>query len=294
MRKRVAPLAVNSRVKVVKDSFSFFFFLMVFTAALTLGMACRSSSLTARARAISKVAHLGVGNRSMPAKSRGSGILQKQKDKWEAWKNANSKKYRTVKMTSFLLRSFRTFTLCISLYATGKAAGIAEYARDPREKEKSICRSLVMGQAWEVEDEATGKLKPPNVLPVKSWDHRRVERIGDRIIAATRSMIEDDISTALSTLKTLKKKYSSEGNDNKDGKRRQNREEEACMKNIDDLRAKLKMFKGKWTYIVVESPVPNAFVTDLAPRKIFVNQGLLKELKVSDDELALILGHEVR
>ena len=34
---------------------------------------------------------------------------------------------------------------------------------------------------------------------------------------------------------------------------------------------KLRMCKGNWTYIVINSPYPNAFVSDLAPRKIFVH-----------------------
>jgi predicted Zn-dependent protease len=50
---------------------------------------------------------------------------------------------------------------------------------------------------------------------------------------------------------------------------------------------------GNWEFIVTDSKVPNAFVTDICPRKIFVNEGLLTSVHPTDDELALILGHEV-
>lgn len=46
-------------------------------------------------------------------------------------------------------------------------------------------------------------------------------------------------------------------------------------------------------YVVIDNPVPNAFVSDLAPRKIFVNSGLLTSVGASEDELGLVLGHEI-
>jgi len=51
--------------------------------------------------------------------------------------------------------------------------------------------------------------------------------------------------------------------------------------------------KGDWHYIVTTAPDVNAFVTDLCPHRIFVHEGLLKECTPTDDELALILGHEI-
>jgi hypothetical protein len=37
-----------------------------------------------------------------------------------------------------------------------------------------------------------------------------------------------------------------------------------------------------------------AFVTPYCPRRVFVTEGLLTKLKLKDDELAFILGHEAR
>ena len=58
-------------------------------------------------------------------------------------------------------------------------------------------------------------------------------------------------------------------------------------------RDKLRMCKGEWQYIVIQNPQPNAFVSDLAPRKIFVNSGLVESISCTDDELGLVLGHEI-
>jgi hypothetical protein len=51
--------------------------------------------------------------------------------------------------------------------------------------------------------------------------------------------------------------------------------------------------QGQWKLLLTNSLIPNAFVSNEAPRKIFVNIGLLQELNVTDDELAMVLSHEI-
>ncbi|VEU38723.1 unnamed protein product [Pseudo-nitzschia multistriata] len=48
-----------------------------------------------------------------------------------------------------------------------------------------------------------------------------------------------------------------------------------------------------WSYVLISSPIPNAFVTEMLPQKIFVTTGLFDQYVKNDDELAMILGHEV-
>jgi len=54
-----------------------------------------------------------------------------------------------------------------------------------------------------------------------------------------------------------------------------------------------KSMKGEWGVFVTNSPSVNAFVSHLLPRKIFVCQGLITSLKPSDDELGMVLCHEI-
>jgi Zn-dependent protease with chaperone function len=56
---------------------------------------------------------------------------------------------------------------------------------------------------------------------------------------------------------------------------------------------RVNTMRGDWHYIVTKDNSVNAFVTDLCPRRIFINQGLFDIINPTDDELALILGHEV-
>lgn len=48
-----------------------------------------------------------------------------------------------------------------------------------------------------------------------------------------------------------------------------------------------------WSYVLISSPIPNAFVSEILPQKIFVTTGLFDKFVKNDDELAMILGHEV-
>jgi len=48
-----------------------------------------------------------------------------------------------------------------------------------------------------------------------------------------------------------------------------------------------------WSYVLISSPLSNAFVSEMLPQKIFVTTGLFDKYVNNDDELAMILGHEV-
>eukprot|EP01034_Spumella_vulgaris_P022429 gene22429-28554_t len=50
---------------------------------------------------------------------------------------------------------------------------------------------------------------------------------------------------------------------------------------------------GNWHTVVSDHNTANAFVTAFCPRRIFVYEGLMQSLEPTDDELAMILGHEI-
>ena len=51
--------------------------------------------------------------------------------------------------------------------------------------------------------------------------------------------------------------------------------------------------EGNWNIVVIRNATPNAFVTELCPRRIFVHTGLLEHCKPTDDELGMVLSHEI-
>ena len=51
--------------------------------------------------------------------------------------------------------------------------------------------------------------------------------------------------------------------------------------------------EGHWQFVLIPSEVPNAFVSEILPRRIFVTTSLFETFIESQDELALVLGHEI-
>lgn len=54
-----------------------------------------------------------------------------------------------------------------------------------------------------------------------------------------------------------------------------------------------KTVSGNWNVILLKNPSVNAYVTSVCPKKIFVFAGLIQALHPTDDELALVLAHEL-
>jgi predicted Zn-dependent protease len=168
-------------------------------------------------------------------------------------------------------------TATFGIYQLGYMKGISEYAADPRRKEKEIAKNLIMSQAWKSLP-AGGELQPPRIVRSTEAIHMHVSAVGARVVAGARLYVEAKIRSREARLRDP-----SLSDNVKAGIREE----------IAEFREKLNMCKGDWNYIVIENPVPNAFVSDLAPRKIFVNSGLLTSIQATSDELALVLAHEI-
>jgi hypothetical protein len=48
-----------------------------------------------------------------------------------------------------------------------------------------------------------------------------------------------------------------------------------------------------WQFVLVKSSIPNAFVSEMLPQRLFVTTGIFDHFVNNDDELAMILGHEI-
>ena len=51
--------------------------------------------------------------------------------------------------------------------------------------------------------------------------------------------------------------------------------------------------EGPWRFVLIPSPMPNAFVSEILPHRIFVTTSMFEKFVSSQDELALVLGHEI-
>jgi len=51
--------------------------------------------------------------------------------------------------------------------------------------------------------------------------------------------------------------------------------------------------RGDWKFTILNGPRVNVFVTEFCPRHIFVHDAFMASFNPSDDELALVLSHEI-
>jgi len=173
-----------------------------------------------------------------------------------------------------VIRVGRVLVVSVMIYQAGYQNGMVHFAQDPAQVEDEMMKvSLGIPANEELSAHVHYEFSPL---------HRRVTKIGNRIISAAREHCNTQLKNSRAALKSM------EG------------DEKITVQNWDALveqeamwaRA-VKRLDGKWTIILCTSPEINAFVTGMSPRKIFVFEGLIKRLNLTDDELAMIMGHEL-
>jgi len=154
-----------------------------------------------------------------------------------------------------IFRVGRIGILSFGIFTLGYQRGMVDYAKDPVGTEKIIvCNLLGIDESHELPDKFT------------SEEFRRVDSIVQRIIIAAKSYSNMELESARNIPNDEKIKFWTDVN---------------------------KSLEGHWTLVLSPSRDINAFVSGLVPRKLFVNQGLLDNINPTEDELAMIVAHEL-
>lgn len=148
---------------------------------------------------------------------------------------------------------------------------MVHFAQDPERIEEELIKlSLGIEQTEKLEKHIHSEHSP--IL-------KRVRKIGERIVAAGQEHCKRQRKAAQLALADLKP-------DEVETR------EQLTMEVVKWERA-CRRLEGKWSIILCRNPEVNAFVSGFSPRKIFILEGLINRLKLTDDELAMILGHEL-
>jgi hypothetical protein len=178
------------------------------------------------------------------------------------------------------VRAIRVVVLSTMIYQVGYHNGMIHFAQDPTKVEEELVKFSVGLEP----DENLDTRIHSKYSPV----HKRVAAIGNRIIHSAKEHCENQLLTNKLNRETLKLKKELGTNRPDNGI-----ELELLENEIEKWTEATKRLSGKWTFVVVKDKEVNAFVTGLCPRKVFVYEGLIDSLKITDDELAMILGHEL-
>ena len=168
------------------------------------------------------------------------------------------------------IRIGRVIFVSVAIYQTGFQNGMIHFAQDPQAVEQELIKfSLGIDEKDQIENHIHSKY---------SLVFKRVSRIGGRIVVSAR----EHSATMLAETQKLIDKTKADDPKLADLIEQKQMWRQAC-----------KRLNGDWNFVICKSPEVNAFVTGFCPRKVFVFEGLLNNLKLTDDELAIILGHEL-
>lgn len=198
--------------------------------------------------------------------------------------NANATASKSLPSSYFyrLVRVGRVGLITIAIYKIGYSQGCIDYAKNP-----NVIQSQLIEMALKT-NEAKNYYTPSSDI------YKTVEPIFLNIIESARSYVDNKITSNNKRIIEIDKEIKSY----------RDQELHTIINTLLNekivLQSELVEFKdahiqlsGKWEMCLNDSKLPNAFVNASIPRVIFVNEGLLTTFKPTDDELALILAHEI-
>jgi len=185
--------------------------------------------------------------------------------------------------------------LVASVYTLGYQMGVMDFASNPDEKEKALLRSVLKSAGCADPDTQAEIASDGDYWTLATTHNKqllhRVAVVGEKIVHAGKLYARQEKERAQADLvQQLSTSIAADDTTAQLGE----------VLAADDPRVQAANLMdgggGRWQYILFDSPMPNAFVTQLLPRKIFVTKALLDQCIDSssfDDELAMVLGHEV-
>lgn len=198
--------------------------------------------------------------------------------------------------------------LITAIYTLGYQNGVVETVRNPLKIQQGtfeeICTSFGVTSGKQVSI-TSEKTKDPTVLGRIGWTRgeqdteqderaKRIETIGRPIIGAARIYVRQQLNEAITNAKE-KLKDQEEELESVEYMRLLNSD-----RYVEEWTHALERIEGytidgvkNWQYVLIDTPVPNAFVSEMLPQRFFVTTGLFEEFVNNDDELAMILGHEI-
>eukprot|EP00928_Gymnodinium_smaydae_P037349 TRINITY_DN25947_c0_g1_i1.p1 TRINITY_DN25947_c0_g1~~TRINITY_DN25947_c0_g1_i1.p1 ORF type:complete len:560 (-),score=103.06 TRINITY_DN25947_c0_g1_i1:16-1653(-) len=170
---------------------------------------------------------------------------------WRWWHFWNYQRARQ------LVRGLRTAFLALALYNIGVAEGLQKYATDPEgERRKLIMKALEGSSAVDTDQR-------PKIVDRDAPEVQVVRRVFPRVLKA-----------ALEECRSLEKRARKELDDVSNSVLERSR----CQKRLTALQAAKTQLKN-WPvegFLVLDVGTPNAFVTAMVPRMIFIHSGLFQ------------------
>ena len=225
---------------------------------------------------------------------------------------SNKDKWRRIARIAYYIR---IPVLTLSIYGIGYQQGIIDFAREKEIMEAKLLQTVLAGvgctspedlemvliahegEDWRI---VLSRLREKfqifhahdNMERYKEHHHRMVmlrdvAKVGEKIIKVARSYVKSKLAEVVrDAVNQLPPEVQED----------ENRLYEA-LEQIEEValwtKATRHMEGDTWKFVLIPSVIPNAFVSEILPHRIFITTSMIETFIKSDDELALTLGHEV-
>jgi len=214
----------------------------------------------------------------------------------------------TIRRIAYAVKLVRFPFLLVAISSIGYQRGVNDAIRNPLKLQQAAFESMLMEFSVPSTDEVEivtergvrSRFDTPlgslggKKLETKDSRSEKIAIVGRQILKSAQTYVRTNFEEAIEKAKEdiLKDDVDME---ERELSRRLNEDPEvqfwvAALENVEG--ASLDGIQN-WSYVLISSPIPNAFVSAMLPHKIFVTTGLFEKFVHNDDELAMILGHEV-
>mmetsp|Transcript_666 Transcript_666/g.1419 ORF Transcript_666/g.1419 Transcript_666/m.1419 type:complete len:439 (+) Transcript_666:51-1367(+) len=214
----------------------------------------------------------------------------------------------TLKRIAYAAKLVRFPFLLVALSSIGYQRGVTDAIRNPMKLQQGAFEAMLMEFSVESKDDVEivtergvrsrfdtplGSLARENV---KASDPRsdKIALVGREIMKSAQVYVREKFETAV---EQAKDRITKDGEFMKEQQLtkllNEDSEVQFWIAALEHVEGTYLQGSQNWSYVLIPSPVPNAFVSEMLPQKIFITTGLFEKFVNNDDELAMILGHEV-
>jgi Zn-dependent protease with chaperone function len=179
--------------------------------------------------------------------------------------------------------------IVVSVYSLGYQQGVVDCTKTPKALQEQILRSILLSTGTTDIEKDVQIVTENDIRFFSQQRHHQVAAVGHKIIEAAREHVQEELTSAMAAVKE---------------KLPEDIDEASALIQYDKdptvqywHQARLRIMGEEvvsrpWQYIFIQSPAPNAFVTEILPRRFFITSAML-DVATTADELGMVLGHEV-
>ena len=190
-----------------------------------------------------------------------------------------------------MIRIVRIPIVVVSVYTLGYQQGVIDCTKEPKHLERQLTTGILVGTGCKDLDSTTTIATNQINWSTTAKEHRIAATVGQKIIAEALTFVQSKLHEAEQTV--LSQLSPSTTPQERTVALASNEQVEFWTQALLRLEGEDgPVLSPPWQFIFCHSPSPNAFVTELLPRRFFVTTSLL-ELSRNSHELAVIFGHEI-